>query len=642
MRTGLAPLAATFCLLAHPAIALQITGYNSAVNDRFASGYAGAPVANTSPLYAAKDYDLSGVGWIGGAERRSYAMLSPRHYLGTVHNTPYPGSLTFQKADGSLITIANQSTQATGYGADNAGTPDMSLGTLVAPLPESSGVTSYAIYDGPLTNGLGVLMYGHGGQTNPLKSPRVAAATLVTPPVPPYSPSVVNTSVATSRSVAQVELWDSSSPLFVRWTDPNGNPQLALLGNNFAYGGDYNFHNYIGQPGSIAAINNLMEDEGYALRFVAPVDTTWTSTGSTSLATGANWTSGGPGATRYLGFATGSSAVLTPGLGGGTVAARGLVFSAGSAGFHFTNGTFELDRGGIHNYDTHAQRFDTDFRLTESQYWDGEAGGFIINGDVDNNGHLLVIQGSAVTELNGSYSGSGGLAKDGSGILVLSEANTHTGTTFLHNGTLVANNATGSATGSGLLQVEAGLVAGHGSIANTAYFAAGSRLTAGSVVSGTTPTLSPVLQSENQLTFGADILFDGKLEFYLGALSESVGFTQIRLEGADAEFVLGINSTFTLDASHFLLGVSDPNSGNSFWNLAHEWTLVELTGTGLIDGIFASENLGVWQQGAFTLVYTGGDGNDLVLVYTPVPEPGTWALLLGGGAIGLLLRRRRA
>ena len=42
--------------------------------------------------------------------------------------------------------------------------------------------------------------------------------------------------------------------------------------------------------------------------------------------------------------------------------------------------------------------------------------------------------------------------------------------------------------------------------------------------------------------------------------------------------------------------------------------------------------------GAFSVVQ---QGNDLVLLFTPVPEPGTWALLgVGAGSLLFVIRRR--
>jgi autotransporter-associated beta strand protein len=58
--------------------------------------------------------------------------------------------------------------------------------------------------------------------------------------------------------------------------------------------------------------------------------------------------------------------------------------------------------------------------------------------------------------ISGVISGSGGLTKFGSGVLVLSGANTYSGGTTVSSGTLLADNTSGSGTGSGAVTVSSG------------------------------------------------------------------------------------------------------------------------------------------------------------------------------------------
>ncbi len=364
MKTGLAPLAATLCLLATPSycLALGVTGYSPTVNDRFQGTFPGAPVPNSDPAFVGAGLDFSGVGWSASTVSKGFALLSPRHYIAALHYDAV-STLRFQGDGGTLYSYQRQSSQATGYGAVLSGPADLALGTLTTTVASSTGITPYAIYDGPVTASTTAILYGPGGSetVSPRVGQTVFAGSNTTSPSTSYT--------LTPRTQVQFQTGDSGSPAFALWTDPTGQAQLALVGSNASYTNDnlYNVINYIVRDENISVMNTMMADEGYALRFVAPVNTTWSSTGNTALSTGGNWSAGGPGATRYLGFATTSSSVLAPDLGGGTVSARGLVFSPGSAGFHFANGTFALDRGGLHNYDPHAQRFDTDFLLTEAQ-----------------------------------------------------------------------------------------------------------------------------------------------------------------------------------------------------------------------------------------------------------------------------------
>jgi autotransporter-associated beta strand protein len=75
----------------------------------------------------------------------------------------------------------------------------------------------------------------------------------------------------------------------------------------------------------------------------------------------------------------------------------------------------------------------------------GGADGWVTNGNVTNNGTLVVNKSSTDT-ISGLISGTGAVVKDGSGTLVLSGDNTYTGSTTISNGTLQlgAGGTTGS------------------------------------------------------------------------------------------------------------------------------------------------------------------------------------------------------
>ena len=81
------------------------------------------------------------------------------------------------------------------------------------------------------------------------------------------------------------------------------------------------------------------------------------------------------------------------------------------------------------------------------------------------------------------------------------------------------------------------------------------------------------------------------------------------------------------------------------------WTIARVTGGGSIVGFDADGfNLNLDAAngtGGFTNSLAGGtitivqNNNDLNLVFAPVPEPGTWLLLVAAGAGVWSLRRRR-
>ncbi len=77
-------------------------------------------------------------------------------------------------------------------------------------------------------------------------------------------------------------------------------------------------------------------------------------------------------------------------------------------------------------------------------------------------------------------SGTGTLTKEGLGVLTLNGANTYSGDTVVTNGTLLANNTTGSATGSGALSVCSGAtLGGVGTVGGLVNVLQGGRLTPG-------------------------------------------------------------------------------------------------------------------------------------------------------------------
>ncbi|MGJ7603193.1 autotransporter-associated beta strand repeat-containing protein [Variovorax sp. LT1R20] len=83
--------------------------------------------------------------------------------------------------------------------------------------------------------------------------------------------------------------------------------------------------------------------------------------------------------------------------------------------------------------------------------------------------------------LSGTVSGTGGsIVKVGSGMLTLTGANTYTGGTQVAAGTLSVNNKSGSATGTGTVQVQSGAtLVGSGTIAGAVFVANGGILAAG-------------------------------------------------------------------------------------------------------------------------------------------------------------------
>lgn len=236
--------------------------------------------------------------------------------------------------------------------------------------------------------------------------------------------------------------------------------------------------------------------------------------------------------------------------------------------------------------------------------------------------------------------------------LELRGANTYSGGTSVSvaagaTAILLANNTSGSATGSGAVTIAGnGVFAGYGHVDGDVNVQEVSNfITAGDIASSKVddtnldflPTLSQADQSLNTLGLGGNLTISSEYRAFLGALDETVGYTQLHMTGDNVTLTLGGDSTLTLD---FLNDIDDPDSGNPFWNTARSWTIISFTGDNTsISGTFENVNLGDFAQGEFSLIYSDADG--VTLSY--IPEPAAISLLMGGvvGLLIVMLRRRR-
>lgn len=210
-------------------------------------------------------------------------------------------------------------------------------------------------------------------------------------------------------------------------------------------------------------------------------------------------------------------------------------------------------------------------------------------------------QAGFVFETGGSFS----LNKTGDGTLTLSEANTYTGGTTVEGGLLIADNLTGSATGTGAVTVEnGGAVGGDGFIAGTVTLETGGLLA---------PGMSP-----GELT--------------LGGLAMSAGSTfQVELggvvQGSEYDFV-HVTGTAALagDLEVVWFDGFTGSVGNTFTFLRAD---------GGITGDFDSIVLPTLTGGKFWQTFNDGTLYSIAVV----PEPSTAGLLLVG-LIAAALRRK--
>lgn len=232
---------------------------------------------------------------------------------------------------------------------------------------------------------------------------------------------------------------------------------------------------------------------------------------------------------------------------------------------------------------------------------------------------LIGISNSASTlTLTGLISGTGGsvshnFEKDGPGTLVLTAANTYTGNTTIKAGTLLANNASGSALGANWVQVESGATLGGGGfIGGTTTIVNGGHLAPGN--------------SAGTLTFtnGLTLLDGAILDFQLGTTSDKLVVSGGALTGP-------LGGTVTLNLSD--AGGFAPGS----------YTLFDFTGATTSNFDASIFSLGTLPGGAIGDYSFAIVGTTLTLTTTAsaIPEPAAAAGFFGLGALGWAAFRHR-
>lgn len=651
--------------------ALDITGYDATTNDRFASGFPTVPVNNSSPTFVGADYDWSGVGWstttAAASSYKGFGFLSPQHYLVARH---YGGSTAVRllESDGTVVEGTQQSVSNLGFGAPLNGNPDLSIGTLTAPLSTMANVARYAVLDLYTTststtysvyNGLSLLAYGRSTTTN--GSPRVGEATVLSAQLfdgaDPTSASIFTARTGTPS--VQLVVGDSGSPLLHGWTNPNGDTELTVLGLNSAIvttteGTELNLMSLLADAGAMASANNVMNGDGFALRTAGNPSAAWEGGGggptADNLTQGSNWSAGSVPTDLYATFNASTAGVLTPEVNGVTNL-RGISFlSSGVAsdGFTFSGGsTLTIGRGGVTNYDADRQTLTAAIQLGDSQYWDVGEGG-ITTGPIATAGHLLEVAGTGTAILGGAVSGTGGVAASGSR-MEMTATNSYTGGTWVHSGLLVVNGSI--ATSSGLVVNAEGTLGGTGVVAAIEG--------SGTIAPGNSPGIltTPSVDPSGGLGFAFEFTQTGSPTWGTAAAS---GNDVLRLTDSVSPFAVTLDASNAiavyLDVASLTLG--DTFRGGFFTDRDADFlssvqdatfTYYLASGTGSVDynnvlydpynGPLSFE----WSTVAESATFSGGTEAGFVSQFVAVPEPSTWVLLAGGSVLGagVWVRRRR-
>ena len=445
----------------------------------------------------------------------------------------------------------------------------------------------------------------------------------------------------------------------------NGNGVLKLTGNNTFTGGItvnagdlYLGHSNAAGTGTLTMKNNtsLFHFNGSLIAPNAVVLNSGTVTVNSVL---------GSDSLTLNGNISGSALLALYGNGGLTLAGNNASWSGGIT--LFGNGTININNSNA--LGTGALIFDATSDATVnfnvSTTINGLAGAsdpstiYLYSGSV-----LTINQAGSSTYAGYINDGGspGGITKTGSGALTLTNANSYTGPTVVNGGSLVANGATSTTgqLGFGAATVNSGgtVIVQNTSLSNsTVTVNSGGRLVGqGSVNSVTTIN-------------SGGILAPG---FSTAALIGSIGFNDLTLKGGGFlewnlsdptgsagtgfDSVTLLSAPLRIDASTlvtpFNLRLISLNAGGSpgtatgFLMQTYTWTLFDASSSS-ITGFSVPAQFSI-DSTAFTTdvgpgnFFVSQNGNLLQLTFTPVPEPSTWALILGGvGAMFAYSHRRR-
>jgi fibronectin-binding autotransporter adhesin len=285
-----------------------------------------------------------------------------------------------------------------------------------------------------------------------------------------------------------------------------------------------------------------------------------------------------------------------------------------------------------------AEIWDTSFTFTGTKSLSFGTGG--VTGGTGARSVTVTVTDAATSTsgtltINGAIiNGTGALTvtKAGAGTLILGGANTYSGTTTISAGNLqllaAAVGSTSSSTGTGNVALNGGTsatVSGTGQTLGTVTVTNGSHIAPGVNTAGTNfgsvGTLGLGMGTGNGLT-----LTNANLDYDLGT-TNTVGQSDVITTGA---LTLG-TLTFNLSGTSLQTGVE--------YDLINDTS--ETGGTSNITTNFLGS-----LTGAYTAQYSvggGSNGDDLEVMFntTAVPEPSTWAMLLGGLAMAVAYQRRR-
>jgi len=397
---------------------------------------------------------------------------------------------------------------------------------------------------------------------------------------------------------------------------------------------------------------------------------------------------GGSGNITLSGPISGSGqlwAGVSPGSSNGTLVVSPNSGSAGRTGNTVITGgaTLQITDFSNNTFGTGQLFFDTNLGGTLNYVGTGEstskigdtspAGGYGFQGSGTDT--INVVNSTANLNLTTSFVATGNSAsivKAGAGTLTLSGSNSVTSTFSINAGTLRVNNTSGSGTGTGTTVTvqSGGTLGGSGSIGTSGSSNGAITVNSGGTIAagastGATGRLTSY--STSGVALGAGSGYTWKINAdttHSGTAGGATGWDEI----ATRSIALGSSGTPLSSGSQFTVNITGSPSagfgaGTQSFPIATAVNGISLNGTAVTSGTnlstadssdfvlstsgftapsSASGLTSSWQLEVVTDSGLGGSsGQDLDLVYSATPEPGTALLVLAGGLPMLLSRRRR-
>ncbi len=240
---------------------------------------------------------------------------------------------------------------------------------------------------------------------------------------------------------------------------------------------------------------------------------------------------------------------------------------------------------------------------------------------------------------SGVIAGGISIVKNGTGTQTFGDINTYTGTTTVNAGSLLATSSGGSATGTGIVNVNSGgLLGGTGNVGGAITVAGGGTVRGDSLAGVGTLALG------SHLTIASDAGNGGKIQ---STVTGAPGAGNSKLSFTNGTLTLGDGTgKFTIDLKQGVVAVTEFQTYTITLATATGGGLFKLGSTTLLANDVVSQsryavtnNFQYGTTGNYVLA-VDSTGNNLQLTFTPVPEPGAM-VALGAAGLGLLGAFRR-